>query len=133
MRQNILLLTSFILIFLAGCDKNYGDEFYGTYSHDEFEGASKLVFYKQNTYSFNFFGPMRNYDSGMVVLRNDTLYFTSCYKKRDELDIKNNSHSRRTLTGCKFTYHNDKIYYTNCIGYPDKYGACDTTIWKKGN
>ncbi len=131
MRQNILLLTCGLFIFLAGCNNNYGDGFYGIYTDDRFEGYSRLTFYRQNTYSFNFYGPMINHDSGTVVLRDDTLYFTSFYKKRDELDIKNNNHYRRTLTGHKFTFRKDRIYYIGCHTLPDKNKVCDTLTWKK--
>jgi hypothetical protein len=131
MRQSILLLTSFFLIFLVSCENNYGDEFYGTYSDDTFEANSKLTFYKQNTYSFNSLGVLRSHDSGTVVLRDDTIYFTSFYKKRGELDIKSNSRSRPTLTGYKFTYQKDKICYIHCNIYPDKHKICDTVTWKK--
>jgi hypothetical protein len=133
MKHFFLLFTSLLFIFLTGCNSNYGDDFYGTYLHNEFEVDSKLIFYKQNTYSFNSFGTMRNCDSGSVLLHDDTLYFTSFYKKRDELDIENNNHHRRTLTGTKFIHRNDKIYYIRCTEYPDKHKICDTTIWIKTN
>lgn len=127
------LICTIIILFstlLGCCTKDYGDPFYGTFKHEEFESSSTIKLYKPNTYYFESYHMGAFRDSGTFVLSYDTIYFTSLNILKDELDT---CVKCKTLTGEKMTYRKNELRYTICSPDPKRSHQCDTVVWKKEN
>jgi hypothetical protein len=127
MRKLSSPLIIFIAIFFSRCTNHYEKNFYGTYIINDSVHIffSKLTFYPENTYSFYSSSCLSsNHDTGSFVVYKDTICFTSF-----DL-IKRDTNLARSLTGKKFIYQKDKIYYFNSKAFPDHRIHTDTTCWK---
>lgn len=111
---------------MTSCADRYDKSFYGVYSYDNGFNVihSKINFYSTNKYSIYSSSCLDNQnDTGSFVLNMDTIYFNSIKICNGTNAIDNPC---RTLTGKKFIYKNDKIYYINNHMIP-----VDTFCWTK--